>query len=287
MKTGYYPGCSLHSTASEYNDSVLAVVKAINNEVKEIDDWNCCGATAGHSTAPELAIGLPLRNLMLAEKEGLEEVLVPCAACYNLFKTAQFEVSENPNHSQEVVYELEHQIGIKYQNKIKILNFIEYVLKPENIEKIKKLLKRPLTDLKIAAYYGCLLLRPHNVVGFDNPERPTKMEQLLEVLGATAVRWSAKSDCCGGSQALSKPNLVVKLVGNIITNARDNGAQLIVTACPLCQANLDGRQINWDSPEQNKELLPVLYISELIGYALGLPTEKWFAKHLVPPSLKD
>ncbi|GAV24702.1 succinate dehydrogenase subunit C [Carboxydothermus islandicus] len=284
MKTGYYPGCSLHSTATEYNESVLAVVKAINDEVKEIEDWNCCGATAGHSTSAELALGLPLRNLMLAEKEGFEELLVPCAACYNLFKTAQFEVAHG--QKQDLVADLEHQLGLTYQNKINVLNFIEYVLKPENIEKIKKLIKRPLGGIKVAAYYGCLLLRPHNVVGFDNPERPTKMEKLLEALGASPVRWSAKNECCGGSQALSKPELVVRLVNNIVTNARDNEAELIVTACPLCQANLDGRQINWDFPDQNKQLLPVLYISELIGYALGLPAEKWFAKHLVPPSLK-
>lgn len=274
MKLGYYPGCSLHSTASEYAASTETVFEALGVKLAELPDWNCCGATSGHSLSGFLTHALPLRNLILAEAEGLD-LVVPCAACYNTLRQTQYFMSQGSEEAVRLGGEVAAIVGRSYKGSIRVRHIIDVLNDPAVLELIKANLRRPLTDMKLAAYYGCLLTRPPKIVSFEaNPEQPQLMDNLLQKLGATTVAWTHKTECCGASLAISQPDLVARLVAKIINAARRAGAQAIVTACPLCQTNLDSRQ-------KPGESMPIFFLTEMVGLALGLPAERWIKKHLV------
>ncbi|MCR4418865.1 MAG: CoB--CoM heterodisulfide reductase iron-sulfur subunit B family protein [Clostridia bacterium] len=272
----YYPGCSLHSTAAEYDLSTRAVLTALGQELEELEDWNCCGASSGHALSPYLAHALPLRNLVLAEAKD-RELMVPCAACYNLLRVTQQFMAEGGEEADSLNRDLEAITGRPYRGRVRVRHLLEVLSDPDMLRLLKTAVRTPLGDLPVAAYYGCLLNRPRQVSFEEIPEQPESMERLLRVLGARPVGWSAKTDCCGASLGVSRADLVGRLVNDIVRAARRAGAQALVTACPLCQSNLDGRQ------EEGQEL-PVFFISELVGAALGLrETESWLAHHLVDP----
>ncbi|GAW91842.1 CoB--CoM heterodisulfide reductase iron-sulfur subunit B family protein [Calderihabitans maritimus] len=284
MKFTYYPGCSLHSTAEEYNLSNQAVFRALDIELEELNDWNCCGATSAHSTNEFLSHALPLRNLVLAERQG-NDVVVPCAACYNLLRNADHHVRFGGEKGESLNAEIEAVMGSRYRGEIAVRHIVDVLTEPEVLKKLESKIKKPLEGLKLAAYYGCLLTRPPKVVSFEeNPEQPCKLDLLIEKVGADSVRWSYKTDCCGGSLSISQPELVIKLTQTIVEAARYAGAEAIVCACPLCQANLDTRQ-HEAGGGPGGSTLPVLYITEVLGLALGLPgSEQWFRKHLIDPA---
>ncbi|WP_031513744.1 CoB--CoM heterodisulfide reductase iron-sulfur subunit B family protein [Desulfofalx alkaliphila] len=277
MKYSYYPGCSLCSTASEYNLSSEAICAKLGIALEEINDWNCCGATVAHATSAHLSVALPLRNLVLAEPQGLD-VVVPCAACYHWLRVAHHQVVENTPAGRRANQEMAAVMGQKYRGSLQVKHLLEVLMEPQVLAMIKRQLEKPLTGLKLAAYYGCLMLRPGHVVAFDDPEQPRQLDNITTALGAEAVRWSDKVECCGGSFTLAESGVVSKLSADIISAARRGGAEAIVTACPLCQANLDTRQ------QEGTPKMPVFYITELMGVALGMPQyKKWFKKHLVDP----
>lgn len=277
MKYSYYPGCSLCSTASEYNLSTEAICSKLDIQLIEIPDWNCCGATSAHSASAYLAVALPLRNLILAEAMGLDMV-VPCAACYHWQRVAHNEVINKTPVGQRANEDLAKIMGRGYHGTLKTKHIMEVLLQDQVLELLPRKLIKPLNKLKLAAYYGCLMLRPADVVAFDNAEQPNSIDRLAQALGAETVRWSAKVDCCGGSFTLAESGVVQKLTADIVSAAKRGGAEAIVTACPLCQANLDSRQ------KENENQMPVFYITELVGVALGMPeARKWFKKHIVNP----
>lgn len=282
MKYTYYPGCSLHSTAEEYNASSQAVFRKIGIEMEELKDWNCCGATSAHSTNDYLAHALPLRNLILAEKQG-NDVLVPCAACYNLLKYADYHMRTGGKDSEQLNEDMQEIMGAKYRGSIQVKHVVDVFAEEKVREKISSLLQKPLTGLKVVPYYGCLLTRPFKVVAFEkNPEQPVKLDQLIETLGAECLRWSYKTECCGGSFSISQPELVLKLTRKLVEAAQYAGAEAIVTACPLCQTNLDTRQHTAGGGEGSS--IPVFYITELIGIAIGAEgSTNWLKKHLINP----
>lgn len=263
LKYAYYPGCSLEATAREYDLSVRAVCAHLGIELAELPDWNCCGASSGHSTNRRLASTLAGRNLALAEELKMD-IAVACPACYIRLRSAQHEMKQDK--AQRAEYNTRHILDI-------ICNEI-------GLENVKSKVVRPLTGLKLAAYYGCYLVRPPEIVGFDDPENPQCLDALLEALGAEARDWSGKVDCCGGSLSLSKRDIASQMVAELIDMARQAGAEAMVTACPLCHANLEMRQ-----PPGNGHKLPVFYFTELIGMAMGIAEARsWLKKHLISPS---
>lgn len=268
----YYPGCSLESTACEYDASVRAVFRALGVELHELEEWNCCGASSAHSVNPLLALALPARNLALAQPLGYDLVM-PCAACFNRHKSADYEMRHDPKRRKE----LEEIVGFTYQGNVAVRPLLEVLTVGVGFERISERVTRPLEGLKAVGYYGCLLVRPPEVTQFENPENPRLMNQLLETLGAEAVEWSYATECCGGGLSLTKSSVAARLVNRLAERAREAGAAAIVTSCPLCQINLEMRQ-------SGEHKLPIFYFTELMGLAFGLPeAESWWSKHLIDP----
>jgi heterodisulfide reductase subunit B len=278
MKLAYYPGCSLKGTSFEYEVSLLKILEALNIEVKEIPDWNCCGASAAHSINHNLSIALPARNLAIAEQGGFESVLAPCAACSSRLKTAQYELNLDDILKKKVADSLE----MSYSASLSISNMLEFLLNIAGKDKIKSLVKRPLSAVKVASYYGCLLVRPPKIMKFDDPEAPTSMDELVALTGASAVDYPYKTECCGAINSLSKPDVVMALTGKILYNIKKHGADLVVVACPLCHSNLDVRQREIERKYAEKIGLPVLFITELLGLSFGFsPRELAIDGHMV------
>jgi heterodisulfide reductase subunit B2 len=275
MKYSYYPGCSLHSTASEYNASVLSIFDELQVELHELEDWNCCGASSAHIFNHDLSQALPARNLALAQEAG-RDIVMPCAACYNRHKSADYVMRRDPSRKAF----LEETIGFEFTGKVQVRPLLDVIVNDIGLEEIKTRVTRPLTGLKTVGYYGCLLVRPPQVAQFDNPENPQFMNLLLDTLGAEAKPWSYATDCCGGGLSLTKTDTTTRLVSRLADRAREAGAEAIVTSCPLCQVNLEMRQAKTD--RANK--MPIFYFSELIGLAFGLDqTRSWLKKHLINP----
>lgn len=272
MKVSYYPGCSLHGMGKEYDESMKAVSRALNIELKEIDDWSCCGASAAHNTNFELSVALPARNLITAEKDAMD-VMVPCAACFNRFKTAEYNLKSD----KDLKARIEGVLGAKYQGGISIRNPIDVIYNEIGLDALAAKVTRPMTGLKPVSYYGCLLLRPPEVCQFENYENPFMLDKIMVALGADVKNWSYKTDCCGGSLSVSKTPIVTDLCDKLMRAARDAGANCVVVACPMCMANLEMR------PSRNMKM-PVFYFTELISLAMGLPGSKdTFKSHLIDP----
>ncbi len=279
MRLSYFPGCSLSGTSREYDKSFRAICRQLGVELEEVPDWNCCGASSAVVVNHDLSVALPARNLAKAEQMGLD-MAVPCAACYNRHKTAQKTLRDEP----DLVERLKNTLPAVPEGSTRVLNTLELLVDVVGLEALRERVTMPLNGLKAASYYGCLLLRPPDVCEFDDPENPTYMEQVTEALGAEPVTWYARTDCCGASLATTRPDVVTTMCGRIAQRARDAGANCLVVACTLCHMNLDSRQprnVEW-RPELLPEPLPVFYITELVGLAVGLtPSELELGRHLV------
>ncbi len=271
MELAYYPGCTAHSTAIEYEKSIEAVLKVLGIEIKELEDWNCCGSGPAKNISEDLVINLSARNIKIAEKEG-KDLLVPCAGCYNSLKKSEYAL-KNSNKREEI----ENTVNFKFQGNIKIKYILETFMEI-GIDKIKENVKKKLNNIKAVCYYGCAILRPSEVVEFDNPENPTSIDKLMDAIGVQVIEWSCKVDCCGGDAALTNPALAQRLIGKLINYAKEAGANCIVTSCGLCQANLDTKQSEEDP-------MPILYFTELIGEAFQVgDRNSWWKKHIIDPS---
>ncbi len=279
MKYAYYPGCSLDATGKEYNLSAKIVANHLGVEFWEIPGWNCCGATAAHNADHLLSLALPARNLAIAEKEGLD-VAVPCAACFSRLRATEAAVRE----SEDMRATVSEIIGMEYKATNTSRALPEVLIQEVGLERIREQVVKPLTGLKVAAYYGCLLVRPPGLTGFDDPEEPMLMDDLMDALGGEAVKWSYKTECCGGSLATSKLDIGYHLVYDILQRARNAGAECIVTACPLGLLNLDMRQAKVAAINNDDLNLPLFYFSELMGVALGYgPKDLGLTTHFVNP----
>jgi heterodisulfide reductase subunit B len=279
MKYAYYPGCSLLSTSKEYNISTKAVCQTLGIELVEIPDWTCCGATSAHSSDELLSYALPIKNLIWPEKENLE-VVTSCAACFNRLKLANLEVKNNPS-SLNTVNKI---LNVNYSGKTKVKHLLEIITSHYVIEVIVKMGKKPLTNLKTACYYGCLLNRPTKVSWEEDNENPNSMDNLMKVLGATNLEWEYKTECCGASFSVTQTDIVLKLSGNILEEAKNVGAECIVVACPMCYTNLDFRQKEIEKKMKKKFNIPIIFFTELLGLYLGLNEIKLgLNKHMVNP----
>ncbi len=265
MKAGYFPGCSQTGTAREYDLSLRSVAKKLGTELTDVDDWNCCGATSAHVTNHTLANALAMRNIVQAEKQGLKEMVAPCAACYNRLIVSQHETQIHP----EIKKEIEAILDSKIENPVQVMNIVELFTKI-GADKVKQAVVKNLKELNAACYYGCLLLRPSDITHFDDAEQPTSMEELIKLTGAKPVEWNFKVECCGAAHSIARKDIVVDLSKKILDDAVAHGANVMVVACPMCHTNLDMRQkaIKKEYPEHKE--IPVLYLTELIGLALGM-----------------
>jgi len=271
MRVSYYPGCSLEGTAREYDESTRAVCQALGIELDELEDWNCCGATSAHSTSEFLSLTLPARTLSLADGKGLD-LVVPCAACYQRLKVAEKKLAQNPLPD------------FPYQGQVAVKHLLDFCSQEEVLQRIKEAVKKPLSGLRVACYYGCLVVRPPKVTDAVNYEDPQNMDELMNAVGAESVNWSYKTDCCGGSLVLSRPDVVRRLIRKLFDMAIEAGADCLVTCCPMCQSNLDTGERGLSKETGRDYRMPVFYFTELLGLALGLPgVEGWLKRHLVSP----
>ncbi len=269
MKYAYYPGCASESTARDQHSSVVAVAKALGLELAEIKGWTCCGSTPGHQTDKMLAVSLAAANLVKAAETGYD-MLMNCAACYSRMKHANHEMANN----EELRKRVEDAIGSSYDGSVKVRHFIEVLLVDVGISNIKKAAINSLFGLKVAPYYGCLLVRPPDVTGFDDPENPESLDLLINAIGGESIDWPYKVECCGAGHTLTRVDVVAALSESIIDAAKDSGANCIVVACPMCQMNLDMRQLDIKKITGKKYNMPVLYLSQLLGLALGVPRKE-------------
>jgi heterodisulfide reductase subunit B len=262
----YYPGCSLHATGIEFNMSTKAVAEKLNLNLVEPEGWVCCGTSPAHNTNYYRSIKLPMQTLAIARELGHSYMTMPCAACFSRFRIAMHEVQHDP----ELRHKIAEEIGFEYTGGIKVDSLLTTISDRVGYEAAAKPVVKPLEGLKVVSYYGCLLTRPPDVTGAENPEYPMNMDKLLEALGAESLDWSYKTDCCGGSLSLSTLNIALDLSQKILQNAIDVGADMLVTACPLCHANLDVRQEQISEEFGGDFAIPVVYFTQLMGVAYGI-----------------
>jgi len=266
---GYYPGCSLHGTGRELDMSIKALAEVAGVELKEIEDWNCCGATAAHNLNHDLAVALPYRNLALAEEQGLSEVLAPCAACFSRMKGTTVRLTR----SAELVEKMRGITGREFKGTVRILSIIEFAGRLLE-EGLAGKLTSPLDGLKVAPYYGCLLSRGEEIVEGYDAEQPNGMDAALQAAGCEIVPWNFAVECCGGGFSMSMTDAVVDLSNAILTDAEQAGAEAIVTGCPMCHSNLDMRQRTINEAGLGPHDLPIVYLSEILGLAAGIEPER-------------
>jgi len=267
MEIAYYPGCSLHASSELYDIQCKLVFNKLGVELKEIEDWNCCGATGASKTNEFLSIALPARNLGLADATGLSEIVIPCSSCYSRTLVSQKVLASDVTLKESINAELGHKI----EGKIKVSSILE-VLRPkvDSGEITEKAVKK-LTGPKPACYYGCLMTRfPVDIDVPDNVENPQGMEIVCKALGAEPVDWSYKTDCCGASGAYNDAEQSQLLMSRIFKDATARGANCLVTTCPLCQMNVDSYQDEVGKKYGIEKRLPVYYITELIGVSMGI-----------------
>lgn len=263
----YFPGCSLKGSAAPYEKSLLAIFGALGQSLKEIPDWNCCGATAYLSVDADMAITLAARNLALAEKSDGADVVAPCSGCYLSLKKAQAMLAEYPDVRQRVSNALA-VANLAYEGRVAVRHPLEVLLSDVGAEALKKHVTRPLKNLRVACYYGCAILRPYAAV--PTPQTPHSLEDLCRIAGATPVDYSQKARCCGGMLTSGVQSVGLRLVEILLCEAKSSGAEAIVTTCPLCQYNLEVYQDQLCKAKGNDLRLPVLYFTQLLGMAFGL-----------------
>jgi heterodisulfide reductase subunit B len=273
MRYSYFPGCSLERNAAAYHNSTVAIAKPLGMELIEVEDWNCCGATEYISLNLIASYALIARNLAQASKNSASDQLVaPCSACYlNLRKCNKYMV-EDSGLAEKVNLALAAG-NLKYQpGTIKVRHLLDVIVNDIGYESIKEKVTKPLTGLKIAPYYGCMIVRPEFPTGgklFDDTEYPTTLDRLLKVLGAEVIDYPMKAHCCGGHMTQISETTGFELIRRLIKGAVDNQADMIVTLCPMCQLNLDGFQGAMNAHFKTNYQMPVLYFTQVIGLSLG------------------
>ena len=265
MKYAFFPGCSLESTGWDFALSTRAVCRALGIELVEIPDWVCCGSTPAHTTSASLSVALPVMNLQKAEAMGLP-VLTACASCYARLRTANHTVLNDPEERGRA----ERVTGKLYDGSVEVRHLLDVLVNDLGVDAIREKVRRPLKGIKVACYYGCLLTRPPNIVAFDNAEHPSCMDQLMTAIGAEPAEWPFKTECCGASLSITNSGIVNRLSHRLLSMARQAGAQCLTVACPLCESNLDLRQADATKAHGSIPETPVLYITQLLGLALGL-----------------
>ena len=284
----YYPGCSLKGTGRAYEESILSVFENLGVGLTELEDWNCCGATAYMAISELKAFGLSARNLALAEKQaakiGSTDMVVPCAACFLGLNKAQRYLKDYPKVSHQINDALK-SANLSYSGTIRARHPLDVLVNDIGLEKISQQVKNPLKGLKVACYYGCQIVRPY--ADFDDQHNPIIMDRLIQALGATTIEWPLKTRCCGGSLTGTVQDVGMRLSYLLLKEAKKRGADVVVTACPLCQFNLECYQSPMSSKYKENINLPVAYFTQLMGRAMNIADKKLGMQRLfVPPKAK-
>ncbi|NOY70356.1 MAG: CoB--CoM heterodisulfide reductase [Deltaproteobacteria bacterium] len=267
MEMAYYPGCTLHASSSLYDVQIRLIFEKLGINLKEIDDWNCCGATSAGKVDDFLAVAMPARNIGIAEAAGFSEVMIPCSSCYSRTLVAKHHLIDNPALKEQINEELSGKI----QGHIKVSSILEVLLARVASGDIDEITGKKLKGLKPVCYYGCLQTRfPYNVPVPDDVENPQGMETILKVIGVKALDWSYKTDCCGASASINDEDTAMNLMARIMKDAVARGANCMVVTCPMCQLNMDVYQDKFCEAHNIAERLPVFFITELIGLAMDI-----------------
>lgn len=280
MKYGYYPGCSLEGISAEYDDSIRSLFKRLEVTIEDLPGWICCGTVAAPSMSRLLGLATPLWNVARAKQAGYDQLIAPCSACLYHFKHAAQQVAESP----AVRAEVEAVLELPLASLPPTVHPLEILSADVFESRINQLVQRDLSALKAVCYYGCHISRPAKVMQFDDPENPQSMDRLMKWVGVQVLDWPSKVDCCGAHFSLIKPGIVVDLCARLFESALEAGAEAIIVGCPMCHANLDTRQDEIAAKLGWPLHVPVLYFSQVLGFALGLsPDVLGFKKHIVDP----
>jgi heterodisulfide reductase subunit B len=275
MKVTYYPGCSLEGTARDYAESIQGICASLEIKLEEIPDWNCCGATAAHSIDQLAGIELAARTLNLAAQLPHSDMLVPCPMCFNRLKTAAWTL----NQDSAKRYDIHLEAALP-----RVWDLANFLATDPMLKTMAKNISKPLEGLKVVSYYGCMASRPPEITEATDFENPQAIDRIIQSLGATAIPWPYKTDCCGASQVFSRRDIVSHLVGKLYDMAQRIDAQAIVVSCQMCQANLDMHQETIGADWGKRFSFPVYYFTELIGLAHNVAgVEKWLSRHITDP----
>ncbi len=284
MKIPYYPGCTLKSTAKNFEDTAKLVAGKFDIEFDELYRWNCCGAVYGLSQDNVMHKVAPVRNMLRVKEVGEKQMVILCSMCYNTLKRANYYVRKNKDRL-DVINAIMYLENTTYDGSVEVRHFLEILRDDVGYNRIKKEVKKPLSGLTIAAYYGCLLLRPEEIA-IDDMEQPTVMEDMMKALGAKVVDLPVKTECCGSYQTVSRKDIVADRTYLILNEARKMGADMLITSCPLCHFNLDRRQDLAKDRHHGFKTMPVLYFTQLMALAFGAgENELGFESHYVDPRL--
>lgn len=277
MEISYYPGCSLESSAKEYQMSAEETCKQLGIELVEIEDWNCCGALEVSSLNPTLALALPARNLKIASERS-DKLVVACNACLNNLLTVQYKLSSNENLKQMINRILNYEF-----REIEILHLLDLIWNEVGLENIGESVKKQLNGLKTVSYYGCLSVRPSKILKSDDPDNPTHIDEIVSALGGEPLEFTSKTKCCGGGLLMTYRDIALKLTEQILAEAGQRGAQCILVACPLCHMTLETLTSKAKTgPDKHK--IPILYFTQLMGLSFGIESKKLgLHKNLVSP----
>ena len=269
LNYSYYPGCSLHASGKEYDVSTKGLFRALKIGLQEVPDWLCCGATPAHNVDELLSLALCGKNLALADQvEG--DLAVSCAACFSRLKTTQHKLTGNDTKRRQVEKAIDGPVPLGKPVK----HLLQILAEDYGLDRLRSAVQKPLSGLKVACYYGCLLTRPPEVPELDCIEAPTIMERVIEAAGADAVSWSHRMECCGANFTLSRPGVVLKLSNEILDSAKRGGADCIIVACPLCHGNLDIRQKEIEEASGTRYGMPVFYVTQLLALAAGVSSNR-------------
>ena len=269
MKYAYYPGCSSEGSGAEYARASEAVLEALGVELEEIDDWVCCGASPAHATSHLLSIALPAITCASAEKQSMD-ILTCCACCHSRLKQVNQQVKDDP----ELRAKISEIIEEDYKGSLNVLHITEVLKREVGLEAIKEHVRKPLKGLKTACYYGCLMARMPEALRSDKSEYPMLLDDLMDAVGAEPLDWPYKTECCGAALTLVRTKTVIRLCADILQMAKQNGADVLVVACPLCQANLDLYQAEAEKLLGERFSIPIIYFVQLMGLAMDLDPKR-------------
>jgi heterodisulfide reductase subunit B len=282
MKISYYPGCTLKANAKNFEDSALCSLKQLGLEVEELRRWNCCGTVYSLATDDLIHHIAPIRNLIFSKEAKAEALMTLCAMCYNTLKRANERIKKSRD-DRDIINRFMDAEGLAYEGDVKVLHLLELLRDEIKFENVAKKVVKPLKNLKVASYYGCLLVRPKEI-GLDDVENPQVLENLMTALGADPVDFPYKTECCASYQTVDNPGIVAERTCRILTSAQRAGADVVSVSCPLCAFNLDDRQKETVNLYSDFKKMPILYFTQLLGIALGCPEEALrFDLHSVDP----
>jgi heterodisulfide reductase subunit B len=271
MKITYYPGCTLKANARNFEDSALYALKQLDIDVEELPRWNCCGTVYSLATDDLIHHMAPIRNLIRVKESGSDRVMTLCAMCYNTLKRANERMKADPE-SLEKINQVMYKEEINYEGDVEVYHLLELMRDEIQFNNLAQKVTKPLKNLKVACYYGCMLVRPREF-GIDDPENPVVMEDFVKALGGEPIDFPYKTECCGSYQTVDKTGIVAERTNQIINSAKNRGADVIASSCPLCAFNLDHRQKQTVQIYQDFEGLPILYFTQLLAIALSCPKE--------------